>query len=850
MDKLLYYKLPDKQNGYQIDTQGWFGIIIPEGTTNHIANPSFELGTTGWTPSKCTIAQTETDQMFGRYSGLLTPTATPGGWSVEYAFPVTLSAGMYTATIYIKGKAGKTLAFSISQASGIIATTNFQTSGRWQRVRVSGRVTTPATGVVRLAQEVDDGSTFLIDGAQLENKAYATTYCDGSLDIYRRARGDAAYRWNGAAHASSSSRNPYYSRGGREVKLLDYGFRLLAILGLSLMPWTTLRIPLSIGGSVYQGANWTEREFALVGSFFGYNRSHVEVQRAELIKALSPSRDSLDARRELLLTYHRYNDCYDEDTGLYEIPCSYIGGLEGAFDNDFQESAAITFRMSCPLIYRSKCSVAAIPADSEYTAWYSTRQYVDGQWQLRPAGGYGSGGPNILHWNKGAERMAVGGGFTNLGGDANADFIAWLYSDGTVAAVKGGGSDAVLSIASDKGGGMLIGGFFTNWAGIADADYLVYYDADTDAYTTPTWTTGANNVVETIAHDYDNANWYIAVKGPGASFNGLSATGYLLAEYNGSAWTKIGDFDKAVNQILISPDGTVWAFGEFDNQNGNPLSGGVARYTGTPLSWTAPSVAFFPTTVYDATFEEDGNILVVGKSLSSSIARYYPETDTWEDLQPGGSGATIGRGGEFRRVIIAADGTIYALSENELSRYDGNFWANHAVRVGFAPGVTSSVDRWMLQMDGNGSIWIGAQSSGGSFPLPGFPSIMTYATPVAISAGSGSYSLRFVISSSTDNEKLRGIKNFTTGDEILFGDLPVRVNDVLTLTIDPVNGVTLVSRLYGDMSGLIVPSCNPSAFHLAPGDNLLAAMGVDGNADMDIVLYYNETPIAIDLGQK
>jgi hypothetical protein len=48
----------------------------------------------------------------------------------------------------------------------------------------------------------DTVHTYYVDALQVEEKGYATTYCDGSLGV--------GYSWSGTAHASTSTRLDSY----------------------------------------------------------------------------------------------------------------------------------------------------------------------------------------------------------------------------------------------------------------------------------------------------------------------------------------------------------------------------------------------------------------------------------------------------------------------------------------------------------------------------------------------------------------------------------------------------------------------------------------------------------------
>src|SRR3989304_539652 len=79
---------------------------------------------------------------------------------------------------------------------------------------------------------------FFTDGWQLElceaGNFWPTGYIDGDQSGF--AANQTAYYWNGAAHASSSTRIAGTRAGGREMNLKDFGFRILSIIGFWVWP--------------------------------------------------------------------------------------------------------------------------------------------------------------------------------------------------------------------------------------------------------------------------------------------------------------------------------------------------------------------------------------------------------------------------------------------------------------------------------------------------------------------------------------------------------------------------------------------------------------------------------------
>jgi len=108
----------------------------------------------------------------------------------------TLSAYVYDGT---SGNVGGSVTSSIAKLvfGGTTVTPSSYTDmgGGWWRLSYSA-ATVDAS--LLYGVEVQAGKTIYVDGVQLEEKAYATTYTDGSLGT--------GYSWSGTAHASSSTR--------------------------------------------------------------------------------------------------------------------------------------------------------------------------------------------------------------------------------------------------------------------------------------------------------------------------------------------------------------------------------------------------------------------------------------------------------------------------------------------------------------------------------------------------------------------------------------------------------------------------------------------------------------------
>jgi len=137
--------------------------------------------------------------------GTYTTSITPGNTNTH-----TLSAYVYDGTT---GNVGGTVSSSIAKlvfnGNAVTPTLYSDVGGGWWRLTYSAATLSPATA---FGIEVLSGKTIYVDGVQLEEKAYATTYADGSLGT------TGTYDWTGTAHNSTSTRtveNIQYASSGQ-----------------------------------------------------------------------------------------------------------------------------------------------------------------------------------------------------------------------------------------------------------------------------------------------------------------------------------------------------------------------------------------------------------------------------------------------------------------------------------------------------------------------------------------------------------------------------------------------------------------------------------------------------------
>ena len=182
---------------------------VEEGTTNLCINPSAESAATGtWGPG-VTVTRDTTYAYIGTAANKAVCDGAAGDQGVAFytsAAMGTTSARTFTGSAFVRGSGQMRVRM---RARYTDATDEFGSSSititltdAWQRLITPAFTTNAAKTLDFLSLIVTTqtgvATTLYADNGQIEEKAYATSYCDGSLGT--------GYSWSGTAHASSSSR--------------------------------------------------------------------------------------------------------------------------------------------------------------------------------------------------------------------------------------------------------------------------------------------------------------------------------------------------------------------------------------------------------------------------------------------------------------------------------------------------------------------------------------------------------------------------------------------------------------------------------------------------------------------
>lgn len=244
---------------------GKFGkaVQVAVATTNCIIDPSFELGAwTYWSLYGTVSRSFDTSKpLYGDAAAKFVNTSATGGVQQTHT---TSSGGNWTgsANIYIESLSSRItlyLRVTYTDATYDQSSVNASSSivGEWQRLIVTqaaNAAKTVSSVTVYLALFDGGSGTWYADAVQLENKSYATPYCDGSLGLAPgQAQSDSAsgnvvggHTWNGTAHASTSTRTS---------STLTYDIDNIDADEGTVMMWVYLDEPNTSGGLLWAAGN-------------------------------------------------------------------------------------------------------------------------------------------------------------------------------------------------------------------------------------------------------------------------------------------------------------------------------------------------------------------------------------------------------------------------------------------------------------------------------------------------------------------------------------------------------------------------------------------------------------------
>lgn len=684
--------IPDPATGYALNPErGWVSVYLPHGATNLIPNPSFEVSLDDWASlilgAGGSFARVADAQFRGAYCAEVDLGA---GASGDISTTGTGAAGVrYAFSAHVRRPGGGVVRLEDVEALLDGSTgTPFQTveyvADGWYRLGVSWVSTTTSGPGMRF---YGAGQVFYVDAVQWEAGGEPSTYLDGDELGLIPGETPPAFTWNGAAHASTSTRSATTRAGGLRRNLSDFGLTVVGLLGLGMPPQGNQTVPYAgQDGSFYQGARRPERSFTIAGAFQADTPLALDQRRRDLRAALTFDRTGTDSPIVLELQAYAGATAIGEAVACV---CSYASGLESNQASLYAEKVAIQLVEHVPGLTGLASRGGAFPAQATPTLTYvAYRDERTGAWSY-PTGLNAAPQPNAVIFGP-DEKLYVGGNFT-----APSNRVArYNFQTGQWESLSGGLSAQVNALAFDREGRLLAGGASglitgstvarwsgSSWSAIganADTVRALAYDAATDriyaggangANATLRYSTGAGwtaitaataGEVYDLAFDAPSGTLYIAGNFS-AALGGVANAVYVARYTAAGGIAPLGAGANATAQsVAVDPQGRAWFLGSFTTFDGVAV-GRLAVWTGQSAEAVpGVTVPLVSSNGYVAASPFTGDVWAGGVELTALsgtawLQRLTPAGPLWPGIGVANSTTHVAAAFSPARTAVARD---------------------------------------------------------------------------------------------------------------------------------------------------------------------------------------------------
>jgi len=823
-----YRQLPDIPTGYPLDDV--WSVIVPVSRTNLCTNPSFETNTTAWTAIGGSIARSTAQQYHGAYSLAITPTATTTDGARFDTVSLT-SGTTYAYSAKVRGVAGLKYKIAIETTGSVeLNAVTFTATGRFQWI--AGYWTETSTTTRRFTVRKSGHASvaiFYLDGAQVEAIAtgeLVSTYIDGDQLALVPNQNPPAYYWNGTPHASTSTRSGLTRAGGMVIPFKKYGFILTAMIGLGLaLPQNVATEYARLDGGYDDYTRKPSRQFTLAGRFQGRTYAELRRNRSGLSQLLD--RDLIGQDQRLTLMRHVEDGYGRVLSSAVRVLAKYQGGLDGNTDNMAAQSVPITFTQYLPVVLSDGEAGAALGVSLSVTNANSiVQRSAAGVWS---ALGTGATGGEVKALAIGLDgKIYAGGLFTDMGGVANTNHIA--YWDGSAWNAMGTGitGTEVDAFAIGPDGSVYAGGFFTLAGGVANTVNIAKWNGSA-------WSalgTGANDGVESLVFGLDGTLY----AGGRFTLMGGVANTVRIAKWNGTVWSALstGASNNDVLALAIGPDGSLYAGGDYTLMAGVANTANIAKWNGTV--WSALStgtngsvralVSGLNGLIYAA-----GGFTTAGGVSALHVAQWNGVA--W---QPMGSGVTC----SSLFALATAPGSLIYAGGDALTRGggvdvpDGLVTWNGAAWTYTDIDLPGTADVNAISIGISGTIVIGFNTTGSATVAGG--------TTVTNPGTAKSYPIITINGPSSGTARIYSIINYTT-NRAIYLNLTLNTGETATLVLQPDN-LSFISDFQGNIASTILPGSNPADFFLQPGANTISFFSA--SSTVVATLHYRPAFVSLD----
>jgi hypothetical protein len=770
---------------------GLWSYIAPEGTTNHVLNPSSEIAGNFAAVGGGTMTSITTSSFFGLRSYRIQTVANNEGGSVDLN---ALANAIHYVTMRVRGTLPTSWDWSLDNAAYTAPAELLDYDGDWSLYGLQFPAA-QANGATTLyfRQNGAGAGDFNVDAIQVEEQTSWTTYCDGDR---------AGCEWLGVAHGSQSQRSALSRSGGTVTDFADLDFDVTGFVGTGKAP-ITLNVDnyaLLPGGEL--------------------NSQKTNVNRQALIDAVSINQTP--ENQPVILRY----------TGasvVKEIEAYYQTGLGGNIRAQFEcleQSFALRFLATSPNFTEVGESADILDTNDSATLRYlSARFRSTGQWDDTGLTNDPAGGVPIyplVIFIASDKSVYIGGGFTSFNNVAGRDYVARYIPSTDTWETIGGASDInadVYDITEGPDGTIYMSGEFTNAGGVAAADYIASWDGNNwAAVGTPNAGGAAINNIPALLYARDG-NLYA-----GGDYDNLAgiAAADNIAYWDGANWNAMGtglNASVGTHGVVENSAGTIFAIGSFQNAGGDANADFFAQFISGAADWTSVGDTAMPNNVDALEADLDGQTIYIGsQSVDMAGIADADYVVGWNGtayfaLSANGVNAAVDE-------IVAVDvGDILLLGPftqagdrlvDGVVRWTRGIWAH----IDFnSPTGSSMISAAVGNLDPVVSVnrdwWLGFSASGaGNFA----------GSVVATNDGTqDAYPLIVISRNGGTTATIKTLRNESIGLDLLF-DYDLLDGETLTIDLSP-QSKNITSNIFGQRLDAILPNSDFGTWRLQPGDN-------------------------------
>jgi hypothetical protein len=347
-------------------------VILPEEATNMVLNP-VAMGTGNYFQrAGTTVTQSTTYSYLGYKSYRVETNADAEGIEITLAtLPAGGLAAIHYASMRIRGTLPAVWVWSLNGAD-LRAPNLVSIEGDWTIYGYQfSAADSNASTKLYVMQSGAGAGDFYIGHIQVEENTYATTPITGDIKGFT----DNGYYWNGAAHASSSTRSGQERKGGVAKDLLnDYNFKVLYGEGSGMPPITHhVQGMALLPGALFQGSKAGPRVLDLASATQANTSATVAAARKNFINAIKS--DRVSPEQPVVFRYTAVNENKPVDFYAY-----YDSGMEFQLSSGVIDKPVARFIAYDPYCYETHTQSKYLTqlqavADADYIV-----RKIDGVW--------------------------------------------------------------------------------------------------------------------------------------------------------------------------------------------------------------------------------------------------------------------------------------------------------------------------------------------------------------------------------------------------------------------------------------------------------------------------------------